>query len=207
MSKSYLKQMRRHARVPANLYGKEKATLPLEVALFDLAQALKTDAGVHAIIDLKIEGAKRGEGGTAVIKKIQKDTVARKVLHVEFQRVSLSDTVVTAVPVEMLGEAPGVREGGVLEQVITELDVKSRADQIPIRLEVDISGLNIGDFIHASEVSLPEGVELAHRPEDIVVALRPPHIHALREEAAEAEEEEVLEAEGVQAEESIEEES
>ena len=193
MSKHHLKELRRHGYIPGSLYGKGKATLPLEIGLAHLASALKTDAGVHAVIDLKIEGAKRGEGGTAVVKSIQKDPLTRKVLHVDLERVSLSDVIVTQVPVEIRGEAPGVREGGVLELVMDQIEVKSRADHIPHRLEVDVSGLEIGQFIHASDIPLPEGVELASRPDDIVVALRMPHIHAVPKKEAAPEEEAVPE--------------
>lgn len=195
LSKSHLKELRRHGQIPGALHGKGKSAIPLEIGLLALADALKTDAGLHAIIDLDVHGAKRGEDGTAVIKNIQKDPLTRKVLHVDFQRVSLSDVVVTLLPVEMVGVAPGVREGGVLEQVMTEIEVRSRADSIPQHIEVDISGLEIGNFIHASDVPLPEDVELASRPENIVVAMRPPHIHALPEEGVTAEEVAIPEAE------------
>jgi large subunit ribosomal protein L25 len=199
MSKHYLKQLRHHGSIPGSLYGKGKVTLSLEVPLPDLAQALRTEAGIHAVIDLKVNGAKRGEGGTAVIKSIQKDPLTRKVLHVDFQRVSLSDVVVTAVPVEMLGDAPGIREGGILELLMSEVEVKSRADHIPLHLNIDVSHLQVGQFIHASEIPLDEGIELASRPEDIVVALRIPHVHAEREEEV-ALEEGIAEVEGASTE-------
>ena len=196
MSKHYLKQLRHQGRVPASLCGKAKPTISIEVPLPDLARALKTEAGINAVIDLKVDGAKRGEGGTAVVKSIQKNPITRKVLHVDFQRVSLSDVVVTAIPIELVGDAPGIKEGGVLELVMSELEVKSRADHIPLHLNVDVSHLLVGQFIHASEIPLDEGIELASRPEDIVVAVRTPHVHAEREgEAAAVEGEASAEAE------------
>lgn len=182
MRKSYLKQLRHNGSIPGSLYGKGKSTISLEVPLPDLAKALKTEAGIHALIDLKVNGAKRGEDGMVVIKEIQKNPMSRKVLHVDFQRVSVSDMVVTAVPVEIVGEAPGIKEGGVLELVMTGVDVKSRADQIPLHLNVDVSDLHVGQIIHAADIPLGEGVELAARPDDIVVALRAPHVHAATEE-------------------------
>lgn len=194
MSKHHLKEIRRNGRVPASLYGKGKPNLPLEVIVAGLAGALKTEAGTHTMIDLKVSGAKRGEDGTAVIKTIQKDPLTRKVLHVDFERVSASDVIVTHVPVVLHGEAAGVREGGILEQSMDEIEVKCRADHMLARLDVDVSHLNIGDFIHASEIALPEGVELASRPDSIVVALRHPHVHAAPKEEAPAVEEAAPEA-------------
>ena len=189
MSKHYLKDMRRHGRIPGSLYGKGKPTLPLEVGLPSLAGALRTEAGIHTIIDLEIDGGKRGEAGTAVIKSIQKDPLTRKVLHVDFERVSLSDVIVTQVQVVHHGDPVGVREGGILEQVMDQIEVKCRADHMPSHLDVDVSDLQIGQFIHASEVLLPEGVELASRPDDIVMALRVPHLHAVPKKEVAPEEE------------------
>lgn len=186
LSKSHLKDLRRHGSIPGTLHGKGKTGLSLEVGLVGLAEALATDAGVHTIMEIKVDGAKRGEGGTAVIKSVQSHPISRKVLHVDFERVALSDVIVSEVPVEMIGEAPGIREGGVLEQVMSQIEVKSRADEIPQHIDVDISNLSMGEFIHAGDVPLPEGVELASRPEDIVVAVRVPHVHRGDEEAAAA---------------------
>jgi len=188
MSKHHLKEIRRDGYIPGSLYGKGKPALPLEVALGHLAEALRTDAGTHTVIDLKVDGAKRGEDGTAVVKVIQKDPLTRRVLHVELERVSLSDVIVTRVPIEIHGEAPGVREGGVLELVMDQIEVKSRADQMLQRLDVDVSDLVIGSFVHAADVLLPEGIELASRPDDIVVALRQPHVHGVPKPEVGAEE-------------------
>ena len=198
MSKHHLKEIRRGGGIPGSFYGKGKAALPLEIDIADLARALRTEAGIHAIIDLKVAGGGRGSGGTAVIKSIQKDPLTRKSLHVDFHRVSLSDTIVTQVVVEMHGDASGVREGGVLEQMMDQIEVRCRADHMPSRLDVDISNLGIGEFIHASAVPLPEGVELASRPDDIVAAVRMPHVHVLPAEKVAVEEEAVAEPEAPQ---------
>lgn len=176
LSKHHLKEMRRNGIIPGSLYGKTDDTVSLEVGVVDLAGALKTDAGVHAVFDMKMEGAKKS-AGMAVIKSIQKDPLTRKVLHVDFERVLLSDVVTTEVPVVLHGHAFGISEGGNLEQMMDQLEVKSRADHIPPRIDVDISDLRMGSFIHASDIPLPEGVELAGRPDDIVVAVRQPHVH------------------------------
>lgn len=176
MSKSRVKELKRQGKVPGALHGKGKSALPLEVTLSDLAVVLRTDAGIHGIFDLSVEGAESGEGGTVVIKSIQSSPIGRKLLHVDFQRVSMSDVVTTSLPVETHGEAAGVRAGGVLELVMDELEVKSRADEIPTKIEVDVTDLQLGQFIHASDIPLPEGVELAGRPDDIVVSIRSPFI-------------------------------
>jgi large subunit ribosomal protein L25 len=176
LSKRRLKEMRRQGNVPGNFYGKGKPTLSLEIGLASLVHALKTEAGTHTMFDVEIEGAPHGEDGTAVIKAIQKDPITRKVLHVDFERVSAADQIVTSVSVVVIGEAPGIKDGGILETLMDSLEVKTRADRLVTHVDVDVSELQIGHFVHASDVELPDGVELASRPEDIVVALRPPHV-------------------------------
>lgn len=186
MSKSHLKQMRREGQIPATLYGKGDPTLSLELGIVGLVTAIKTEAGTHTVIDLKVDGAKKGLDGNAVIKSIQKHPISRKVLHVDFERVSLSDMIVTMAPITLVGVAPGVKEGGMVELAMEALEVRTRADRQLSHLDVDISELEMGHFIHASDLPLPEGVELAGRPEDIVVACRPPHVRAVTEEEAAA---------------------
>lgn len=177
MRKSHVKELRRHGKIPGSLHGKGKAALPLEVALPDLAVVLRTEAGIHGVFDLSIEGAEHGEGGIVVIKSVQTNPINRKVLHVDFQRVSLSDVVTTSVPIGIVGDAAGVRDGGVLEIMMDELEIKSRADHIPSKVDVDITDLQIGHFIHASDIPLLEGIELATKPDMIVITVRHPHMH------------------------------
>ena len=197
MSKSHLKQMRRQGQIPATLYGKGDPTLSLELGIGGLVTAIKTEAGTHTVIDLKIDGGKKSEGGHAVIKMMQKHPITRKVLHVDFERVSLSDMIVTMAPITLLGVAPGVKEGGMVDLAMDAVEVRTRADHQLSHLDVDISELELGQFIHASDLILPEGVELAGRPEDLIVACRVPHVHAA---AVEVEVEEAPAAEAAPAE-------
>ncbi|MEN6372639.1 MAG: 50S ribosomal protein L25 [Armatimonadota bacterium] len=177
MSKSHVKELRRNGKIPGALHGKGKAALPLEVALPDLAVVLRTEAGIHGVFDLSVKGAERGEGGTAVIKSIQTNPINRKLIHIDFQRVSLSDIVTTAVPIEIIGESAGARDGGVMEMMMDELEIKSRADQIPTKIDVDVANLQIGHYLQASDIPLPEGAELATKPDMIVVTVKAAHMH------------------------------
>lgn len=190
LSKSHLKEMRRQGRIPGSFYGKGKPSLPLEVGLAGLLGTLKTEAGAHVMIDVDIKGAKKDEGGTAVVKALQRHPITRKLLHVDFARVSASDQVSSHVNIVLVGDPPAAKLGGVLEQLVNTIEVKTRADEIPSHVEVDVSALEAGEFIHASEIVLPKGIELASRPDDIVAAMRHPHVRAAEptEEAATTEE-------------------
>lgn len=184
-SKSHLKEMRRQGRVPGSVCGKGVKTLSLEVGIVELAKALKTEAGMHTIMALEINGAEKNASGTAVIKNVQQNPMNRDILHVDFERVQMSDIITSKVPIELVGSAPGLLHGGILEQVLTEAEVKSRADAIPVKLDVYVSGLELGDAIHASDISLPNGIEMVTRPDDVVVTMRPPHVPFEEEEEEE----------------------
>lgn len=191
LSRHGLNETRRLGMVPASLYGKGKSTVHLIVNLHELVNAIKySDAGMHSILELKLVGDGDLEGDTAVIKSIQRDPLTRKLLQIDFERVLLTDMIVTPVPVETYGHAVGVDQGGILEQVAGEIEVKTRADHIPVHIDVDVSRLDVGDVIHASDVELPEGVELASRPDYTIVTIVPPHIRRTAGAVAEETEEE-----------------
>ena len=205
MSKSRLKEMRRNGLVPANLSGKD-VSAALEINLHDLVSATKTDAGIHALMELKVEGDKAASG-IVMIKKLQKDPLTRRVLHVDLQRVSLTEKIVSPVPIEIVGESHGQKEGGILEAVLTEVHVRALPMDLPPRIEVDATEWNIGQVTRAGDLLLPPGVELVTHADETVATLRPPHIHVIPtaevpEEAEALTEEAKAEAEQAETEES-----
>lgn len=166
-----LATMRRTGFVPAILYGKKRDPKMLKVSALDLEKATATEAGFNAIFDLKIDGKKEG---LVRICDYQSDPMRRFFLHVDFQIVDLKEKVEVEVPVHLVGKAPGVKEGGILEQQRRTLELKCLVTNIPDHLEIDVSTLNIGDSIHADEVKLPEGVEFPHGTNFTIVAVVPP---------------------------------
>jgi large subunit ribosomal protein L25 len=198
MSKGHAKQIRRDGFVTANIFGHGSESIAVEVKLQDLLDQIKqADAGVKSLIDLKIKGAPVKADGTVIVKDFLKDPLTRRVLDIQFQRVSMKEKIHVGVPVEMVGEAPGVKGGGMLEQVLDELQISCLPSDIPLRIEVDINNLELGGLIRVEDLAVADGVDVLTDSETLVVSCRPPHIAAEPEpEEAAAESVEAAPAEG-----------
>ncbi len=180
------KDVRRRGCVPAILYGHGMQPLCLEVDAKLLSRTLHTKAGTNVLIGLEVEGVSLKES-TCVIKEIQHDPVTESIQHVDFTVVSMTEKISVKVPliVKNAEEAPGVKEGGVLEVIHHEIEVECLPANIPSSIEVDAKGMNIGDIIHASALALPQEVACKLNPDEAVVAV---HL-AKMEEIKPAEEE------------------
>jgi large subunit ribosomal protein L25 len=140
------------------------------------------------LIELKINGAPQKSDGTVIIKDFLKDALTRKVLDVQFQRVSMKEKIHVGVPIELLGTAPGVKDGGMLEQMLDELQVHCLPGLIPNKVEVDIGGLQMGGMIRVDELNVPDGVEVLADSDTLVASCRASHAAtAAAETSAEAE--------------------
>lgn len=185
-SKSYTKKLRNSGKIPATLYGKGIESKALQLDLADMAALLKTPGGRLSLIDLKVDG-KAEKAHPVMIQAIQRELIGKKIQHVDFHRISMDEPVSASVPVTLVGEAAGQTQGGVVEQPVSELHIKSLPDKIPTHIDIDISGLNVGDTVHVSDVVVPEGVEITAPPaETAVVMVRMPHVRV--EAAPETEE-------------------
>ena len=158
-------------RIPAILYGKAVKPVAISVNKRELEKAVKTKAGMNVLIDLSIVG---GDSGLALIRDYQADPFRREFTHVDFQAISLTDKIEVEVPIVLVGESQGVKEGGVVEQLRRTLHISALPEKIPEKIEVDISALMIGDSIHAKEVTLPEGSEFPRALNYTIVAIVPP---------------------------------
>lgn len=170
--------MRKEGKIPAVLYGHGQECLSLSVATADLAAALRH--GAHVV---ELGGAVKQ---SALIRELQWNTWGTEVLHVDFSRVSADETVEVTVPIELRGEAPGVKVGGVIEQLLHEIDVECKATDIPDRIKVNVNHLEIGQSILIEQLVLPEGGQCLGNPKDVVVQCAMP-VEAPEEEEAAAE--------------------
>jgi len=173
---------RRAEQVPAVIYGDKKPPLSINLELRELRRHMATTFFTH-IYNLKI--------GNDVHKVIPRDVQFHPVtdtpLHVDFLRVSDATKITASVPVEALGadKAPGVKNGGLLNLIYHELEVKCFANQIPEHITVDVSALNMGQSIHLDEINLPAGVEvmLTDKHSTIVSVTAPSALRGKDEEA------------------------
>jgi len=194
LSKRRKKQLRREGYATGSVFGGDAEPVSVEVNVEDLIRQVKaSEGGTMSLIDMKIKGAPNKSDGIVIIKEFYKDPLTRKLLDLQFQRVNMKQKIHVAVPIEMIGEAPGTREGGMLEQSIDELEISCLPTDIPPRIEVDVSGLDIGNLIRVEDLRLGEDVEILMDPNTVVCNCRPPHV--VEEEVVEEEVEELAEGE------------
>jgi large subunit ribosomal protein L25 len=162
------KRLRVEGKIPAVVYGLGADPLAITVEWRPLREALTTDAGLNAVIDLHIDG-KAGE--LAVVKELQRHPIRGDVLHVDFLRVSADAEISVDVPIVLEGEAKAVLdEDGVVDHHLHALTINAKPANIPNELVVDISALEIGGTIHVSDIKLPSGVSTDVDPEELVVS-------------------------------------
>jgi large subunit ribosomal protein L25 len=186
------RRLRRTGRVPGVVYGGSDEAVGFDVDARELRVAL---ASVGAVLDLSIDGAK---ATPVVLKEAQRDPVRGQTIHVDLLRVRLDQAIQTTVALELTGadDAPGVKEGGVLEQIMRELNVEALPTAIPEAIVHAVGEMQIGDTIGLAAVAMPEGVTLLDEVEEAVVAtLSPPRLQVEEEPEVEAETELVGEGE------------
>ncbi len=164
--KRHARRMRATGMIPAVLYGHGEATVSLTVSAEQLDTAVR-----HGSRMVNLAGA---VDEMALISELQWNTWGTNVLHADFTRVSEHEKVKTQVTVELRGEAPGVREGGVVEQLIHEVQVECKATDIPDKLTVSVNELKLHDTITVADLELPaEGVVLAEADTVVVQCVEP----------------------------------
>jgi large subunit ribosomal protein L25 len=184
------RRLRRSGRVPGIVYGGGGESVSFDADARELRLAL---AGSGAVLDLSVDGEK---ATPVVLKEAHRDPVRGETVHVDLLRVRLDEAIQAVVALELTGteDAPGVKEGGVLEQITRELNVQALPTAIPESIVQDIGEMQIGETIVLTALSAPEGVTLLDDPETVLATLSPPRLQT-EEEEIEAETELVGEGE------------
>jgi large subunit ribosomal protein L25 len=185
------RRLRRTGSVPGILYGGGEEPVTFQVDARLLRQTL---AHAGAVIELSIDGA---GGMPVVVKEIVRHPVSGETVHIDMLRVRLDQAISSIVVLDLVGgdEAPGVKEGGVLEQVARELNIEALPGDIPDAIHHDVSALQIGDTVTLEALTPPRGVTLTDDPETVVATLTPPKLQLEAEEEIEGETELVAEGE------------
>jgi large subunit ribosomal protein L25 len=167
-----VRRLRRSGMVPGVLYGGDGDPIPFEVGERILRHAL---AGQGAVLDLCIDD---DPPTAAVLKDAQRHPVRGQTLHVDLVRVRLDIAIHAVVPLELTGgdDAPGVKDGGVLEQITHVLNVQALPTAVPESIVHDVSQMDIGDTITLASLVPPDGVELLDDPEHTIATLSPPRV-------------------------------
>jgi large subunit ribosomal protein L25 len=168
--------------IPAIFYGPRTQTIPLVIDSKELAKALQTEAGENVLIDLDIRKGAQSDRKVVMLKDIQVDPLKRVTLHTDFYEVAMDEMVTVEVPVHLVGKPEGTKVGGILEQVRRVIEVQCLPGDIPKSIDIDVSGLNIGDSIHVQEISV-EKAKIISETNFTIATVVPP---AVEEKVAEA---------------------
>jgi large subunit ribosomal protein L25 len=174
------RRLRRQGLIPGVLYGRS-SPIAIAVGERDLRAALTTSAGSHAVLDVAIDG---GSAHSAILKEFQRDKVRGDITHIDLQEVRLDQPIQTSVSITLVGEPVGVKEGGVLTQVTTEVNLEALPLEVPQALQADVSQLGVGETLRLGQIEVPDGVRFLDDPDETVLA----SVQLAREEVSEVQE-------------------
>jgi len=172
--KGFARSLRRGGSIPAVLYSKGGST---SISL-DPAKVRKLLILGHAestLIDVKIKGAKEKADRIAVLRDYQTDPLTGELLHADFFEVSMDEKIKVTVPIELAGETPaGVKEGGILQFILREVEMECLPSLIPDNIVVDASRLNMGENLHIRDINVAEGIRLLTDAEQVILTIASP---------------------------------
>ena len=192
INKRSTKELRKQECIPAVLYGHGIKTLNLTVEQKKFEQMIKKMHGENVLISLSIDNDGSSKQETVMIRNIQYHPVSDGLLHIDFYKILLHEKITTRINIILTGEAPGVKEGGVLDHSMRDVEVSCLPDKMPGHFEVDVTQLEIGSSIHIRDLNVSKDVEILADAEQAIVSIVPPTI--IKEEEVSVEEEpEVIE--------------
>ncbi len=171
---SAARHLRRQGLVPATLYGRGSEPVALAVSAKRLRE-LMHEGGHNLILRLNIEDG-AGDVPTVMLREVQVHPLSGAFLNADFQRISLSERITASVPVVLVGEAPGIKRGGLLDQVLHEVEVEALPTELPAHLELNVSELQIGQSLHASDLAAPAGARIVADPSAVIVSMTVPRV-------------------------------
>lgn len=171
-------------QIPAVVYGHGMTPTAVSVNRKDLRVALSGPAGLNTVLDLHVGN----DTYPAIVKEVQRDPVKRTVRHVDFQQISLTEVITVHVPLHVKGTAKAVlSEGGLVEPVVTSIDVRATAANIPNEIVVDVSAMTMDSVVRLGDLQMPEGVSIVGDPEFVVVTVVTTKVEEVAAAAAPAE--------------------
>jgi large subunit ribosomal protein L25 len=165
-----VRRLRKQGLIPGVIYGGGKDPAAISVPERELRRALTGAGGLHAILDVVVQGDGNSDARPAILKDYQQDVISGRVAHIDLHQVRLDRPIQASVVVQLVGESVGAKEGGVLSQVSREVTVEALPMEIPEHIEADVSAMNIGDTLRLADLPPIEGVTFVDDPEETVLA-------------------------------------
>lgn len=190
LGKGPVRRLKREGLIPSVLYGPKTRPIPLTLNYKEIREILSKAAGTNVLISLRIGQGDQVDVKTVMIKEYQLDSIRSVLIHADLYEVSMDEKITIMVSINIEGKAPGVELGGSLSQVNREVEVECLPMDIPNKIDVDISNLDLGDSVHVSDLVVKEGVEILTDQKTALVTIVAP----MAEEVAVTEEEVEVEA-------------
>ena len=183
-------KLRRDGLIPGVIYGRGKKSYAIAVPERELRAVLSGPHGRHAILDVTLAGQKTSHA--SILKDFQVDPIRGKITHFDLHEVRLDQPITAQVAIELTGESPGAKAGGVLSALVREVNVEALPLEMPDRLVLDIGSTEIGSTLRVADLSAPEGTKILDDPDTVVVTVAAPRVEVEEEvpeeELAEGEE-------------------
>lgn len=194
--KGVARKLRSEGRIPAVVYGHGREPQALSIGTRELERLLDHISAESTVIDLDIDG----KGSRTLIREIQRHPFKRQILHVDFQELVAGEKITVNIPIILVGVPDGVRmDGGILDQVMRELEVEVDPSNIPNHIDVDVTKLTIGSSVHVGDITLPEGVVSMEEDDATICVVSAPRAAVEEAAAAEGEAEAAAEPEVIRA--------
>jgi large subunit ribosomal protein L25 len=166
---SALKKIRDDGNIPAVIYGAKIENKPVFVSSADLTKTIRT-VGRNGVIALDVDGSKHD----VVLTDYQEDFIKKEIIHVDFLAVDKSSKINVTVRLALVGEAAGVKDGGVLQQPVHELSITSTPGDIPQQIEVDVTNLQVGETVTVADILYQGSFTINHEADEVVASILPP---------------------------------
>ena len=171
--KSAARQMRFQKMIPAVFYGPHMdQPISISIATADMGRLKKK--GSNVLLNLKAQGVSKVDGKMALLKEDQVDPITGNFLHADLVEIRLDESIRVSVPIILTGKSKGVVEGGIMEQIRRELEVRCLPDRIPESITADVTNIDVGESMHVSDITLPEGIEFMGNKDFTIAAVTAP---------------------------------
>ncbi|MFB6469328.1 50S ribosomal protein L25/general stress protein Ctc [Cytobacillus sp. Hz8] len=167
--KSDLSNLRKQGNIPAVVYGSHLDSKSVFIDESDLKKMIR-DVGRNGVISLELNGDQHN----VVVTDYQSDPLKREIIHVDFLAVDMSKEITADVRIVLIGEALGVKDGGVLQQSLHEVSISAKPAEIPSDIEVDVTNLQVGEVLTISDIKGANGVHFNHEEDEVIASILPP---------------------------------
>jgi len=185
------RRLRSEGKLPAIFYGPKANPIMLSIDYVQLKKMLKGKSAENIIFDLRIDSGEKGQSKKVMIKEIQRDPVTRDYLHVDLYEIAMEKEIEINIPVYLINTPIGVSKGGILEHTRRELGVSCMPKDLVEKIDIDVSGLDIGQSLHIGDISFPPGLKSTEDASLTIITVVAPITAAEEEEVEEAEGEEI----------------